>query len=61
MKPGSNFNHKKHPLVEKGLPFAPFSPQTIWSATNMSISPSSNENMGQKALVPVQMEVLVPV
>jgi hypothetical protein len=27
----------------------------------MSISPGSNKNMGQEALVPIQMEVLVPV
>jgi hypothetical protein len=27
----------------------------------MSISPGSNENVGQEALVPVQMEALVPV
>jgi hypothetical protein len=27
----------------------------------MSISPDLNENVGQKALVPVQMEALVPV
>jgi hypothetical protein len=26
----------------------------------MSISPDLNENMGQKTLVPVQMETLVP-
>jgi hypothetical protein len=48
-------------LVEKGLSFAIFSPQTIWSATNMSISPGSNKNVGQEVLVPVQMEALVPV
>jgi hypothetical protein len=27
----------------------------------MSISPGSNKNMGQEALVPVQMEALVPI
>jgi hypothetical protein len=51
----------ERPLVEKELPYAPFSPQTIWSTTNMSISPDSNENVGQEVLVPVQMEALVPV
>jgi hypothetical protein len=34
-------------LVEKGLPFAPISPQRVWSATKGSISPGSFENVGQ--------------
>jgi hypothetical protein len=38
------------PLVEKRASIHPFSPQTIRSATNVSISLGSNENVGQKAL-----------
>jgi hypothetical protein len=40
-------------LVEKGLPFAPISPQPIRSAAKGSISPGLFENVGQGALVPV--------
>jgi hypothetical protein len=46
---------------KKGLRFDLFSHQIIWSATNMSISPDLNKNVGQETLVPVQMEALVPV
>jgi hypothetical protein len=48
-------------LVEKRVFIHPFSPQTIRSATNMSISLGSNKNVGQEALVPVQMGALVSV
>jgi hypothetical protein len=50
-----------HALVEKGLPYTPFSPQPIRSATNGHNSPGSIENVGREALVPVQMCPLVPV
>jgi hypothetical protein len=29
-------------LVQKGLPYTPFSPQIVWSATNAPISPGSS-------------------
>jgi hypothetical protein len=45
-------------LVEKMASIYPFSPQIIWSATNVSISPGSNKYVGQEALVPVQIIVL---
>jgi hypothetical protein len=48
-------------LVKKGFPFAPISPQPIRSAAKGSISPGSFENVGQGALVPVQMGPLVSV
>jgi hypothetical protein len=47
-------------LVEKGLLFAPISPQRVWSTAKGSISPGSFENVGQGALVPVQMRPSVP-
>jgi hypothetical protein len=40
-------------LVEKRLPFAPISPQTVRSAVKGGISSGSIENVGQGALVPV--------
>jgi hypothetical protein len=46
-------------LVEKRPSVRPFSPQLIWSAANGHISPGSIENVGQRALVPVQMCPLV--
>jgi hypothetical protein len=48
-------------LVEKRASIRPISPQTIRSADKGSISPGSIENVGQGALVPVQMGPLVPV
>jgi hypothetical protein len=42
-------------LVEKGLPFVYISPQRVRSAAKGVISLGSFENMGQGALVPVQM------
>jgi hypothetical protein len=48
-------------LVEKRVSFAPISSQTIRSAVKVGISPGSIENMGQGALVPVQMGPLVSV
>jgi hypothetical protein len=56
-----NANSLAGSLVEKRASIHPFSPQTIRSATNVSISPGSNENVGQEALVSVQMGALVPV
>jgi hypothetical protein len=44
-----------HTLVEKWPSIRPFSPQSIWLAANGHISPGSIENVGQGALVPVQI------
>jgi hypothetical protein len=57
---GKNWKTRQ-PLLEKGLPFAPISPQTVQSAAKRGISPGSIENVGQGALVPVQMGPSVPV
>jgi hypothetical protein len=46
-----NANSLAGSLVEKMAFIHPFSPQTIQSATNVSISPGLNENVGQEALV----------
>jgi hypothetical protein len=48
-------------LVEKGLPFVPLVLNQIRSEAKGSISPGSFENVGQGALVPVQMGPSVPV
>jgi hypothetical protein len=42
-------------LVEKRFPFVPISPQRVRSAAKGVISPGLFENVGQGALVPVQM------
>jgi hypothetical protein len=56
----SIFTKQTHALVEKMSSIPPISPQRVWSAAKGSISPGSFENMGQGALVPVQMGPSVP-
>jgi hypothetical protein len=48
-------------LLEKRSSIWTFSPQTIRSAANGRISPSSIENVGQGSLVPAQMCPFIPV
>jgi hypothetical protein len=63
-RPTYNSNSNKSwvdALVEKRAFIRLINPQTIRSAVKGSISPGSIENMGQGALVPVQMGPLVPV
>jgi hypothetical protein len=43
------------PVVKKGLPFAHISPQHVRSVAKGVISPGSFENVGQGALVLVEM------
>jgi hypothetical protein len=57
----STYRMGEAPLVEKRPSTRPFSPQIIRPAANGHISPGSIENVGQGALVPVQMCPIVPV